>query len=247
MIDIHTHMLPGVDDGAECLEISVQMARQAVESGVSDLIVTPHYDIPGTEQVSLDVLRERIRTLREALKAENIPLNLYSGMEIFGTPETAARLRSGALTTLAGSRYPLIEFPFSDYGYQATKILEAVRSTGLVPVVAHPERYVYVQQEPKLLNLWFDIGCLFQINRGSIFGRFGQESFELAEAALSRGFVSFLASDTHGADVRTTWMKDVQEYLLRRCSSEHVKWILEDCPSAVLDNRAIIRKEPDWF
>ncbi|MCQ2421169.1 MAG: hypothetical protein MJ118_08535 [Clostridia bacterium] len=247
MIDIHAHILPGVDDGASDMGEAVRMARIAVESGVTTVIVTPHYDVPGTSAPPLNVLRDEILRLQEALKENHIPLKLYSGMEIFGTPDTAERLCSGALTSLAGSRYILIEFPFYEFGRQATRILRSVLQVGAVPVVAHPERYVYAQEDPELMNLWFDMGCLLQINRGSLVGRFGQESCEFAESLLDRRFVSFVASDAHGAELRTPWLTDAQELLRSRYGQTRAKTLLEDLPAAVLANKEIRLDEPEWF
>ena len=247
MIDIHTHILPGVDDGSGSLEESLQMAELAVSSGVQAVIVTPHCDVPEDVPVSLDTLRGGLQQLRSALSARGIPLKLYSGMEIFGTPETAERLRSGKLTTLAGSHYPLIEFPFVNYSAQATRILQSVRDLGLLPIVAHPERYRYVQLEPALLNLWFDMGCLLQVNRGSLMGRFGGECQELAESILDRGFAGFVASDAHGTEHRTPWLQDVYSLLCRRYSPHFAKLLLYDRPVCVLRDREIRQDEPDWF
>lgn len=247
MIDIHTHILPDVDDGSGSLEESVQMAELAVSGGVQAIIVTPHRDVPGEAEIPLDTLRSRFLQLRAVLSARTIPLKLYSGMEIFGTPETAERLLKGELTTLAGSHYPLIEFPFANYGTQATEILQSVCDLGVRPIVAHPERYRYVQQDPGRLNLWFDMGCLLQVNRGSLLGRFGEECRELAESMLDRGFVGFVASDAHGTGRRTPWLQDVYALLSRRYSPDLAKLLLHDHPICVLGDREIRQDEPDWF
>ena len=159
MIDIHAHILPGVDDGSPSLASSLEMARLALESGVDAMIATPHCNLPeGDEMLWADALARRTEELSAALAEERIPLRLYAGMEIFGMPDTADKLRDGRLCTLASSRYPLIEFPFHDYGLEATELLGRVLDLGLRPIVAHPERYRYAQEEPRLLNLWADMG-----------------------------------------------------------------------------------------
>ena len=247
MIDIHAHILPGVDDGSEDMTESVRMAEMAVKSGVRAIVVTPHYDIPEEEPKDLQVMRAGLRHLRGVLAERQIPLELYSGMEIFGTPDTADRLADGELVTLADSRYPLIEFPFTGYAMEATSILESVRDLGLLPIVAHPERYRYVQSDPEILNVWFDMGCLLQVNRGSLMGRFGHVCLELAEEMLERGFAAFIASDAHGADVRTTGMKDVYDTVSRRFSEDMARELLSEHPARVLWDRAIEMERPIWF
>jgi hypothetical protein len=197
MIDIHAHILPGVDDGSPSMEDSIEMARLALQSGVRAMIATPHCDLPGVHCVAARDIPLRVDLLTHALREAGLPLRIYPGMEIFGTPQTAERLKSGALCTLASSRYPLIEFPFADYGPEATDILHSVLRLGLRPIVAHPERYAYTQTQPQLLSVWVSMGCLLQINRGSLLGRFGERAETLAHRMLERGFVSFVASDAH--------------------------------------------------
>ena len=251
MIDIHAHILPGVDDGSPSPESSLEMAALAVESGVRAVIATPHCNLPVEldEGGGLDAAGVRRHTagLNSMLSQEGIPLRIYPGMEIFGTMETAKRLRAGTLCTLAGSCYPLIEFPFVDYDEEATEILASVLRLGLRPIVAHPERYRYTQRQPQLLNLWMDMGCLLQINRGSLLGRFGEREEELSHALVGRGFAAFVASDAHSSVVRTPWMRDVWELLSREYSPETAHALLEGNPARVLQNQEINIPEPDWF
>lgn len=248
MIDIHTHILPNLDDGAADWSDALTMAELSVESGVTTLVATPHCGLPDQH---LSGHRRRIQTqlstFRDILKQANLPLTVLEGMEIFGTEDTARQLESGLLTTLNGSRYPLIEFPFRDYARSATEVLEELREMGLVPVVAHPERYLYVQRNPELLNIWTDMGCLLQINRGSILGRFGRTSEELAWTLLDRGFVCTVASDAHSPQSRTTWMQDIRDLLTEEFSPELSDLLLDRHPCSLLQNEPIYIPEPDWF
>lgn len=248
MIDIHAHILPGVDDGSPSLASSLEMARLAVESGVTAMVATPHCNLPDSgEPLWADALTHREQALSETLAEEGIGLTLYAGMEIFGTPDTPEKLRDGRLCTLAASRYPLIEFPFHDYGDEATDILDRVLAMGLRPIVAHPERYRYTQAEPRLLNLWVDMGCLLQVNRGSLLGRFGAREEALGHSLIERGFAAFVASDAHTSVVRTPWMRDVQELLRREYSPRTAQMLLQEHAEQVLCNKAIEMDEPDWF
>lgn len=248
MIDIHAHILPGVDDGSPSLASSLEMARLALESGVDAMIATPHCNLPeGDGMLWADALARRTEALSAALAEERIPLRLYAGMEIFGMPDTADKLRDGRLCTLASSRYPLIEFPFHDYGLEATELLGRVLDLGLRPIVAHPERYRYAQEEPRLLNLWADMGCLLQVNRGSLLGRFGPRAEALGSSLVARGFAAFVASDAHTSVVRTPWMRDVQELLRREYSQRSARLLLEENAERVLRNETIEMDEPDWF
>ncbi len=248
MIDIHAHILPQVDDGSPSLECSLEMARLAVESGAAAMIATPHCNLPENDApLWADALTRRAQELARTLEEQGIPLRLYAGMEIFGTPDTAEKLREGRLCTLAGSRYPLIEFPFHGYGREATEILDSVLALGLRPIVAHPERYRYTQDEPRLLNLWTDMGCLLQVNRGSLLGRFGGRAEQLGHSMVGRGFAAFVASDAHTSVVRTPWMRDVQELLRMEYSPRTALLLTEEHAEKVLGNETIEMDEPDWF
>ena len=248
MIDIHAHILPGVDDGSPSLTSSLEMARLAVESGVTAMIATPHCNLPESDEpLWADVLTRCEQDLSQTLAREGIELTLCAGMEIFGTQDTPEKLRDGRLCTLASSRYPLIEFPFHNYGREASDILERVLSMGLRPIVAHPERYRYTQDEPRLLNLWVDMGCLLQVNRGSLLGRFGAREEALGHSLIERGFAAFVASDAHTSVVRTPWMRDVQELLRREYSQRSARLLLEENAGRVLRNETIEMDEPDWF
>ena len=160
MIDLHAHILWDLDDGARDPEESLRMAELAVDSGVSHMVATPHCRDGGVGAV-----REATAFLRELLKESGIPLKVYSGMEIFGSVETARLLQEGKLLTLNHSRYPLIEFEFMSDGIPETEILRSVLQAGYRPLVAHPERYVYAQENPELINTWVRMGCSCRLLR----------------------------------------------------------------------------------
>jgi protein-tyrosine phosphatase len=242
MIDLHSHILPGMDDGARDMETALHMADMAVQSGVSAMVVTPHCVSDRVEQV-----RDRLAELRSAVRAERIPIRLYSGMEIFGRPDTAALLREGRLLTINGSRYPLIEFAFDTDGDEETAVLQSVIRAGYIPLVAHPERYRCIQEDPEQVNLWARMGCRFQVNRGSLLGRFGPEAREVAWALAGRGFATVVASDSHSATRRTPWLRDVWELLEQRLSPAAAMWLLEENPRRIINNERLPSAEPEWF
>lgn len=242
MIDLHSHILPGLDDGAQTLQDSLAMARMAVDSGITTVVATPHCANDRHREVY-----ESWQFLREALQECEIPLQLLLGMEIFGTPDTARMLRDGQLYTLNGSRYPLVEFSFHSDGEEETAILEEICGAGFRPIVAHPERYSYIQQAPEILNDWHRMGCLFQLNRGSLMGRFGRRVQYTAVTLLERGFVTVVASDAHSSRVRTPWLKDIRQVLTEEISPDCARLLLQDNPKSIIHNEIIQPVEPDWF
>lgn len=248
MIDIHAHILPGIDDGATDMNSALQMAALAAESGVTILTATPHSSVYGRQQNHWDQnLIQKVLNFRSALDETKIPLKIAPGMEIFGTPEVPRLLKQRKMIGLNGSNYPLIEFAFTNYAAQATEILEEVVSIGMRPVVAHPERYDYVQRDPSILNLWVEMGCLLQINKGSLLGYFGRTEKMLSMELVERKFAFAVASDAHSPMVRTTWMEDVQKLLLEEFSEQIASRLLYGNPLKILKNEIIREVEPHWF
>lgn len=242
MIDLHSHILPELDDGSQSLQDSLAMARMAVDSGVTAMAATPHCMDDRTREVYA-----AWQLLQEALQENGIPLKVFLGMEIFGTPETARMLQQGKLFTLNGSRYPLIEFSFHSDGEEESRILRSVCRAGYRPVVAHPERYAYVQRYPELINHWCRMGCLFQINRGSLLGRFGTRAQGMAIELVERGFAAVIASDAHSPRIRTPWMADVYNMISGELSVQYAGRLLESNPKKILKNEDLPPVKPDWF
>lgn len=246
MIDIHTHILPGVDDGAPDWDTARSMAQMAVDSGVTAVAVTPHCNMRHRNFKSPE-LTEHVNRFREMLQHDQIPLKVYGGMEIMGSVDTGERLQDGMLATLNGSRYPLVEFHFTGTGQEETDILESIFQCGYRPVVAHPERYRYIQEEPELLNTWLEMGCLLQINRGSLMGRFGDGAAALAYAMVERGFAAVVASDAHSHVRRTPYMADVRDVISREFSPQKAHVLLEKNPSKILQDQEVYMETPAWF
>ena len=248
MIDIHAHILPGVDDGAENMDEALEMAAMAVESGVKTLVVTPHcMDFEDRKNFWDPQLEAEIENFRARLARENIPLKILPGMEIFGTHKTPDLIRQGKVAGLNNSDYMLIEFAFYNYAAQATEILEQIIALGKRPVIAHPERYEYVQADPSILNLWVEMGCLLQINKGSLLGSFGRIEQALAFELVDRGFVFAVASDAHSPVRRTTWMADVYRLLAQEFSPSVANRLLKTNPAKIINNENIQRAQPHWF
>lgn len=167
MIDLHTHILPGVDDGAPDLETSVLMAAVAAESGVTHLVATPHSNQRGAfENYASPALQVRFDCLRAAVREAGIPLELSLGMEIFGTGDVPKLLREGRLLTINGGRYLLIEFGFHEDPLRIERLLDELLAAGYWPVVAHPERYYGLQRMPNYLYDWVNRGVVLQVNKG---------------------------------------------------------------------------------
>lgn len=240
MIDLHCHILPGVDDGAASDDESCMMARMAAEDGVTAIAATPHCNIPGMfHNYAEEAFLARFRRLEALLRREQIPLKLYTGMEVFVTEDTPELLRRHQLLTLAGSRYLLVEFGFDESMPFAERMLDAIHREGVVPVVAHPERYRFVQREWRRLLRWAEQGYVLQVNKGSLTGRFGREAAHAARWCLGEGCVHLIGSDAHSPWRRTPLLRQAWEYTAEFDSPEIADFLLRDNPRRVLEDQPV--------
>jgi protein-tyrosine phosphatase len=242
MIDLHCHILPGLDDGAQSLEDALRMAALAADHGIRRVVATPHCITGSAREVTRNVAM-----LCQLLEESHIPLQVYPGMEIFGTYDTARLLRQQKLLTLNGSRYPLIEFDFGTDGEEETQILQQVIDAGYIPVVAHPERYSCIRRMPQIANHWKQMGCLFQINRGSLLGRYGFSAQQMGWDLVYRGFATVVATDAHSPVVRTPRALDVYQLLSREISPMAADVLMKHNPLQIIKDKSLPPAEPDWF
>lgn len=244
MTDIHCHILPGVDDGAESPEEALEMARMALHSGVRTIIATPHCNLPGTAvNYRTTTLAKRFSQLRQAVQEAKIPVDILPGAEILCTPQIGRLIDEGKLLTLAGSRYLLVEFYFDEAIEEIDEMLETIRQHRLVPVIAHPERYSAVQQEPRAVGRWFRSGYVIQLNKGSILGRLGSRSEETAHWILDHGFAHLVASDGHTAIHRTPHMTELRHYLQDRWGSTYTDILLRENPGRIVRDLPILQAD----
>ena len=227
MIDIHAHIIPGVDDGSPDLTDSLLMAELSVESGVDTVIATPHSHVPGEGQREhLMHIRRQAALLREALIRRKIPLTLLLGMEIFCTPDLKDLLEAGLVLPMNGTDHYLIEFGFTMSAQRCRDHIRTVLEAGGVPVIAHPERYDAIQKDPQEARRWIRMGCLLQINKGSVFGSYGRGAKKAAIRMLDAGEVTFVGSDAHSPYRRTTHMEEIQDFLREEYSEKTARLLL---------------------
>ena len=241
MIDIHAHIIPGVDDGSRDMGTSVLMAEIAAESGVSAIIATPHCNQRGVcENFVSDRLLARMDSFRNELEKENIDIDIGYGMEIYCTSDVPKLLKEKKLLTLNGSRYALVEFNFGMDTSRMERLLYSVMDNGFVPIIAHPERYYQLQGQLEIVADWMNEGIGIQLNKGSLFGHFGRDAHDFAHAMLRYGLVTCIASDAHGSDSRTTDMTEIYDFLLTEFSPIEAERLLTDNPRRIYYDEPLI-------
>lgn len=227
MIDIHAHILPGVDDGSPDMFDSLLLAEMAVESGVDTIIATPHSHVRRDAGEHMRRIGEAFRALRSEIAARGLPLEILPGMEIFCCADLSDRFEEGTVLSLNRTDRYLIEFPFGESAPQIRQYIETVRDRGGRPVIAHPERYICLQRDLSLAGEWIGMGCQLQMNKDSVFGAFGRKARRTALRLLKAGQYAYVASDAHSPYGRTTHMGDIREFLEKRKSSIAAQRLLE--------------------
>lgn len=244
MIDIHSHILPGIDDGAADMYDTLEMARIAVESGISAMVATPHCNIPGMyENYYGEEYIKLFQETEETLEKEGIPLTLYSGMEVFVNSDVPRLLSEGKLLTINGGHYMLVEFDFNEESGYAHNMLQTIYDLGIRPIVAHPERYTFIQDDPQIAYHWRKRGYLIQANKGSLLGRFGRDAFNTSQMLLEHNLISLIASDTHSPFQRTPYMMDLYGVLSRNYPEKYLKILFEENPRRICQDQPTIRFE----
>jgi protein-tyrosine phosphatase len=196
-IDLHCHLLPGIDDGARDLDQALAMARLAVADGIRVAVLTPHH-LNGVYNNPASDVQRAVATFREALIAEGIGLKVLPGSELHLVPELPGELTAGRAMTIANlGKAVLVELPVHTVPMGTEQILEQVIAQGLIPIIAHPERNSHLRQHPEILTDWVEMGCLGQITAQSCTGQFGPQVRESAHHMVTGGLIHIIASDAH--------------------------------------------------
>jgi protein-tyrosine phosphatase len=246
VIDIHTHVLPGVDDGARDLEQALAMCRQAVADGTTTLIATPHVRHASYWNGEARELRTRYDVLRIALAQQEVPLDLRLGGEIAMNSDSVDELlaqrkpgRAQTLHTLAGSRWALLEFDFSGLGPDPLETVHEVLVAGYAPIVAHPERFRWLAGDERLQAALIGHGAAFQLTAMSITGEIGRFAQDAAQRMLERGWVRFVASDCHDVRLRPAGLARARAAVAKSWGAAAAQALFIDNPRAVIEDRLL--------
>jgi len=235
MIDIHNHILCGVDDGCVNYEETLQILKNAQDEGITDLIFTPHFDKNGKYRKHKKVLAELFDTLQNRLINDNISINLNMGNELFIHHDLPDLLKNDEIYSLAQSKYVLVEFDFENYPLENDEILYNLKTEGYRVIIAHPERYGYVKDDPNFCQRWLNEGFLLQINQHSLVS----DNNKLVLKMIENDFVSFIASDAHN-NSRPLTLKKAFLIVENTFGKEKAKALFIDNPRAVLANLDIL-------
>ena len=222
MIDLHCHILPGVDDGAKNMEQSIAMAKLAVEEGITHILATPHHQAHNwyNEKIKVQQLVEEVQA---ALDEEGIPLIIFPGQEVRLYGEIIADIKADKIQFIdEANQYLLIEFPSTSVPAYTERLFYELQAIGITPIVVHPERNQAIEKEPEILKNLVDKGALAQLTAGSYIGKFGREVEKLSKDLIEANLIHYIASDSHNTSNRKFHLKEAYEALEKDYGSELV-------------------------
>lgn len=196
MIDIHSHILPEIDDGSKDRKMTLDMLRTAEKDGITEIVATPHF-CRGYGEAPYDEVKEMVENLNKVALNEGIKIKINYGQEVYYSESMIEDYKNGTIGTINDSRYMLFELPMGKFESETFDIIYELQVLGITPVLAHPERYKFIMEEPSFINKFIDEGVLFQMNAGSITGNFAGKVKKTASILLEHGIYNFIGSDAH--------------------------------------------------
>lgn len=242
MIDLHCHILPGVDDGARTMSEALDLVRASIDNGISGAVVTPHV-YPGVWNNGQTNLRLALRALQNAIAANGLVFQAVLGAELRLHPDTVARVTVRRLPLIGrheGSDVALIELPDGSIPPGSLQACKALVTAGIRPLIAHPERNKDVMRDPARIQPFVDAGCLLQLTAASVIGQFGEAALACAHALLAKGIVTAIATDTHNLRSRPPRLAEARDMVARLYGQGLAHRLTDQVPRAMVEGRA------DW-
>lgn len=244
MIDIHSHIIPGLDDGAKDLDTALEMLEIAYNNGTSDVILTPHYIHDATFENNCTEIKKSFKELKEAAVKHGINLKLHLGSEIFICPELPTLLDEKKVLTLNNSSYVLVEIPMLSIAEYTEDVLFNLKLKGYNPIIAHPERCSETAKSFDFIKRLIDKGIYMQVNSSSIKGLFGKRIMNISLKLLQQGLVHFIASDAHTTGGRSPKLIKAYDIVAAKMGSHVAQKLFIENPQRVIVDKAIEISEP---
>ena len=234
-IDIHSHILPGIDDGADSVEQSIAMARAFIAGGVEHVFATPHHIIGTAWALPAEQVRQQVNELQTVFQQHNLPLTLHPGMEIALHYHLEREMMNNELLPLGNSNCYLLEPPFQSFRDDLLDIVIAFQNAGKCVILAHPERIPFFQQKPDPLINLVEQGVKIQVNIGSVLGKFGEKAMETVEYLSKHNAIHFVASDAHGINTRTPPTRKEWQQLEKILGTDQTQSLCVENPARLFD------------
>lgn len=237
-IDIHCHILPGVDDGAKSMEDTIEIVKMAYKEGIRYMIATPHYH-KGRYGRPVEELEEKLVKVREALLKAEIPMKVLLGNEAYYTGSLVEKLNKRRVLTLDNSKYVLVEFsPGDEYQY-IKKGLNSILLGGFRPIIAHVERYQCLRKDIKKVEELYEMGVYIQVNAMSIVGSMGILVKAFTKNLMKNDLIHIIATDTHNIENRSPKLEGCVKILMKKYNEDYLRALLIENPKKILTNEYI--------
>ena len=244
MIDLHAHILPGLDDGAKDMDEAIDMCFRAAKDGIDTIVATPH---TGNSSFNShrDLIFEAVTVLNTHLKKRKIPVKVLPGADNYINEHLVRSLQDGeAMTVNDNGRYVMVEFPRDIMPPKYLELVFGLKVKGITPIFTHPERNMAVQSNSEIVRQWVDKGGLVQITAMSLIGAFGDDARKCAEDFLRYRLVHVIASDAHSRDQRPPILSKAVELAGSLVGSDYARKLVEDFPAAIIAGRPFDVPEP---
>lgn len=253
MIDLHCHILPGIDDGAEDLEASIKMAEKAISQGITHILCTPHHN-NGKYINSKSSIIDQVAKLQEELDKRNLPLTLFEGQEVRITGNLIDEIKNdNILFTDIDDTYILIEFPTLDVPAYTETLFYDLISLKKTPIIVHPERNAKFREDPELLIPFLEMGCLSQLTAPSYVGVFGKSIQKTAKLMVENNLVQMVASDAHGVHKRNFYLNEAYKQLSKDFGHKKIELYQSNAKKiingdyCIAENYTTIQKKKKFF
>ncbi|WP_042143620.1 tyrosine-protein phosphatase [Paucisalibacillus sp. EB02] len=243
MIDIHSHILPGIDDGAKTMTESLAMAQAAVKQGIHTMIATPHHQNGRYINEKQNILTY-VAQLNERLQEAKIPLTVLTGQETRVNIDMINELESGVIATLNDTKYVFVEFPSAEVPRYAEKMLFDIQVAGYSPIIVHPERNRQIAEHPSILFDFVQKGSLTQITAASLVGKFGKNIQKLTHLLVDYNLTHFIASDAHNTSTRGFVMQEAIKILKNKHGNDTFYMFMENA-QLLIDGQHVNSHEPE--
>ncbi len=246
MIDFHTHILPSIDDGSRSVEETFNLIKEARDAGFNGIMLTSHY-IENYYETGIDERELCVKAIQDNLNSKGIDVKLYIGNEVYITNNVMSLLEEGKASTINNSCYVLFEMPFHTEPMNLYDFIYTLQENKLIPVLAHPERYSFVQKEPELIYELIRKGCLMQVNFGSIIGQYGSKAEFMVKRFYENNMVHFIGSDVHRQNSTYPKIPMCLEEIQKIIGRAKLEELTEINPRLVLENKKIDIDDPIEF
>ena len=243
MIDFHSHIIPNIDDGARSVEETFNLLQEAQEVGFDGIVLTSHY-IEGYYETNAPERDIWVKAISDNLKIKGLETNLFLGNEIYISDNMMNLLIEGKASTINNSSYVLFEMPMNTEPMNLYDVIYSLEKNKLIPVLAHPERYSFVQKEPELIYDLIKKGLLMQSNYGSILGQYGEKAKFTVKKLLESDMVHFLGSDVHRPKTIYPKIPQALEEIEKIIGKEKLEKLTTINPKLALENKRIVIEEP---